>query len=52
MGGVEEKLGSEVYINDESEGIIPRAFRNLWDQMTHKKDQFFVKASYVEIYNE
>ena len=25
MAGVEEKLGREVYIADETEGIIPRA---------------------------
>lgn len=25
MAGVEEKLGREVYISDETEGIIPRA---------------------------
>jgi len=24
MAGVEEKLGKEVYISDETEGIIPR----------------------------
>lgn len=27
MAGVEEKLGREVYISDETEGIIPRSFR-------------------------
>jgi len=30
MAGVEEKLERDVYVNDDSEGIIPRAFRNLW----------------------
>jgi len=30
MAGNEEKLGREVYISDESEGIIPRAIRYLW----------------------
>lgn len=25
MAGIEEKLGREVYISDETEGIIPRA---------------------------
>jgi len=28
MAGNEEKLGREVYISDESEGIIPRASIN------------------------
>lgn len=30
MAGVEEKLGREVYISDDTEGIIPRAIRYLW----------------------
>ena len=30
MAGIEDKLGREKYIKDETEGIIPRAFRYLW----------------------
>lgn len=30
MAGIESKLGDEVYISDDTEGIIPRAFRFLW----------------------
>ena len=36
----------------EDEGIIPRSMRYLWNQMSKRKDSFFVKASFVEIYNE
>ena len=52
MAGVEEKLGREVYISDETEGIIPRGFRYLWQSMVNRHEQFYVKASYMEIYNE
>ena len=52
MAGVEEKLGKEVYISDETEGIIPRAFRFLWQAMAQRDEQFYVKASFCEIYNE
>jgi len=52
MAGVEEKLGREVYISDETEGIIPRGFKYLWEEMTKRQEQFYVKASYMEIYNE
>jgi kinesin family member 12 len=52
MAGVEEKLGREIYISDESEGIIPRAFRYLWDSMVKRQETFYVKASFMEIYNE
>ncbi len=52
MAGVEEKLGREVYLSDETEGIIPRAIRSLWQEMAQRSEQYFVKASYTEIYNE
>ena len=52
MAGVEDKLGREAYISDETEGIIPRAVRTLWEIMAAREDQFYVKASFTEIYNE
>lgn len=52
MSGVEEKLGREVYISDDTEGIIPRAVRYLWQAMAQREEQFYVKASFTEIYNE
>jgi Kinesin-like protein len=52
MAGVEEKLGREVYISDETEGIIPRSFRYLWQAMIKREEQFYIKASFMEIYNE
>ncbi|KRX04696.1 P-loop containing nucleoside triphosphate hydrolase [Pseudocohnilembus persalinus] len=52
MSGIEEKLGREVYISDETEGIIPRATRYLWQAMAQRQEQFYVKASFTEIYNE
>eukprot|EP00697_Spironema_sp_BW2_P012623 gnl/Spiro4/29223_TR14293_c0_g1_i1.p1 gnl/Spiro4/29223_TR14293_c0_g1~~gnl/Spiro4/29223_TR14293_c0_g1_i1.p1 ORF type:complete len:657 (+),score=-29.84 gnl/Spiro4/29223_TR14293_c0_g1_i1:112-1971(+) len=52
MSGVEEKLGRDVYISDDTEGIIPRAFRYMWSNMIKRQDQFYVKASFMEIYNE
>lgn len=52
MAGVEDKLGREAYVTDDTEGIIPRAVRNLWETMAQREDQFYVKASFTEIYNE
>ena len=52
MAGVEEKLSRDQYISDESEGIIPRAIRYLWQAMSQKEEQFYIKASFTEIYNE
>ena len=52
MAGVEEKLNRDVYVSDESEGLIPRAIRFLWQSMAQRDEVFYVKASFVEIYNE
>lgn len=30
MAGVEDKFSQEVFQSDESDGIIPRAIKNLW----------------------
>lgn len=52
MAGVEDKLCKDIYETDETEGIIPRAVRSLWEIMTKREEQFYVKASFTEIYNE
>ena len=52
MAGVEEKLGQELYIADETEGIIPRGVQYLWQAMSQREEQFYVKSSYMEIYQE
>ena len=52
MAGIEEKLAEDKYISDSTEGIIPRAFRRLWELMANREEQFFIKASFTEIYNE
>lgn len=49
---MEEKLGREVYIADETEGIIPRGVHYLWQSMLGRDEQFYLKASFLEIYNE
>lgn len=52
MAGVEEKLGKEVYVSDDTEGIIPRSVRYLWQAMATRQENFYIKSSYMEIYNE
>lgn len=41
MAGSEEKLGSvnrNFHINDETEGIIPRAVKYLWQAMANREE--------------
>lgn len=52
MGGQEEKLARDTYVADDTEGIIPRAVQYLWQTMTQRPEKFYVKSSFMEIYNE
>ncbi len=52
MAGVEDRLGEKDYVQDETDGIIPRAVQYMWDTMTSRPEQYYVKASFMEIYNE
>ena len=52
MTGVEERWSQENYVSDDTEGLIPRSFRYLYDMMIRRQEQFYIKASFCEIYNE
>jgi len=51
MTGKENKL---MFDNsaDGSDGIIPRSFRYIWQAMESRREKFYVKTSFLEIYNE
>jgi hypothetical protein len=52
MTGIEENLGRQDYVSNETDGIIPRSISYLWQNMTRRKEQYYVKAAFLEIYNE
>lgn len=52
MAGVEDKLGKEGWRPDNNDGLIPRSIRYMWERMTMRKEQFYVQAAFMEIYNE
>jgi len=58
MAGNEDALCQEKYVSDSSEGLIPRSFfkrrsfQRLWQLMGQNECQYFIKASFCEIYNE
>lgn len=52
MAGDEKRLGVEGWKSDNTGGIIPRSVDYMWSQMTQRKEQFYVKASFAEIYKE
>lgn len=52
MAGDEKRLGVEGWKSDNTDGIIPRSVDYMWSQMTSRLEQFYVKASFAEIYKE
>lgn len=52
MAGIEENLGKQDYVSNETDGIIPRSISYMWQNMTRRKEQYYVKAAFIEIYNE
>jgi hypothetical protein len=54
MSGVEDRLGREGWTptDDSEDGLFPRSVRYMWERMTMRPEQFYVKASFLEIYNE
>ena len=52
MAGEEKRLGIEGWKSNNNDGIIPRSIEYMWAQMTGRTEQFYVKASFAEIYKE
>lgn len=52
MAGDEKRQSKEEWKGNESDGIIPRCVDYMWGQMINRDEQFYVKASYAEIYKE
>ena len=52
MSGNETELASEGWSPGESEGLFLQSVQYMWQSMTAREEQFFVKASFSEIYNE
>jgi hypothetical protein len=52
MMGKETHLARDGWTPDSNDGLFLQAVRYMWEQMTIRAEQFYVKASFLEIYNE
>ena len=52
MAGNEELIPEKTQSSEETDGIIPRAMHYLWKIMESKSEKFYIKATFMEIYNE
>ena len=52
--GNERELGGDNWtaMAGEHDGLFTQSVRYMWESMTMRHEQFYVKASFLEIYNE
>ena len=50
--GREDSINQDLLYKDQYVGVIPRSIKYLWSVMGSKNEKFFVKVSFLEIYNE
>jgi kinesin family protein 12 len=52
MAGIEDIISEKNHKFDETDGIIPQAIHYMWNCITSRQEQYYIKASFIEIYNE
>ena len=52
MSGNEVEIGKDDWMPGDNDGLFLQAVRYMWETMTMRTEKFYVKASFLEIYNE
>ena len=52
MMGKESTIAKDEWSPDQNDGLFLQSVRYMWEQMTLRNEQFYVKSSFLEIYNE
>jgi len=52
MSGNENDIGKDDWTPGLNDGLFLQSVRYMWETMTMKPEKFYVKASFLEIYNE
>jgi hypothetical protein len=50
--GRDDSINEQVLSNDQYTGIIPKSIKYIWNSVTNRNEKIFIKASFLEIYNE
>jgi hypothetical protein len=50
--GREDSINEQLLNNDQNTGIIPKAVKYIWNAVSSRNEIFFIKVSFLEIYNE
>lgn len=52
MSGIENEIGRDDWTPGFNDGLFLQSVRFMWESMTMRPEKFYVKASFLEIYNE
>ena len=50
--GREDSINENVLSNDTYSGIMPKSVKYIWTAISQRKEKYYVKVSFLEIYNE
>lgn len=50
--GREDSIDEKVLSNDKFSGLMPKSVKYIWNTVTNKQEKFYIKVSFLEIYNE
>ena len=50
--GREDSINEKILSNDKYSGIMPKSINYIWSTVGKRKEKFYIKVSFLEIYNE
>jgi len=50
--GRDDSINEQVLNNDQYTGLLPKAIKYIWSTVGQRSEKIFIKASFLEIYNE
>jgi hypothetical protein len=50
--GREDSINERILTNDQYSGIMPKSVKYIWSMVGNRNEKFYIKVSFVEIYNE
>ena len=50
--GREDSINEKILSNEKYSGILPKSVKYIWSSINNKREKFYIKSSFLEIYNE
>ena len=50
--GRDDSINEKILSNDKYSGIMPKSINYIWNIVGSKQEKYYIKVSFLEIYNE